>query len=160
MSVYRFGVYVEEFENVFREIDIKGTQVFMQFHEAIAKSYQLDLKQSASFFISNNRWQKLNEITLGHSSVFENAFDGEEAKIEDVLPANGDKLIYFSDDQPDYTFLIQIELIEDNEDADKTYPVVVKAKGKLDSSARGIFDADMGYDEADYGDFGMDEPDQ
>jgi hypothetical protein len=23
--------------------------------------------------VSNSRWQKLNEITLGHSSVFENA---------------------------------------------------------------------------------------
>ncbi len=160
MSVFRFGIYVDELDDVFREIDIKGTQIFNDLHVTIANSFKLDLKQQASFFISNNRWQKINEITLGHSSVFETAFDGQKAKIEEVLPANGSRLIYFSEDATDMTFLIQIEEIFEMEDAKKTYPVVVKSKGTLSGSSGGIFDADMGYDEEDYGGFELDKPDE
>lgn len=158
MSVFRFGIYVDELDDVFREIDIKGSQLFNDLHLAIAASFKLNLKQQASFFISNNRWQKINEITLGHSSVFETAFDGQKAKIEEVLPSNGDKLIYFSEDAIDYTFLIQIEELFDSEDTRKTYPTVVKSKGSLSGSSGNIFDVDMGYDEEDYGGFELDKP--
>ena len=158
MSVYRFGVYVDELDDLVREIELKGEHLFQDFHLAIVAALKISVKEPASFFISNNRWQKINEITLGQSSVFETAFDGLETKIDAVIPMNGTRLIYFNEDIPDYTVLIQVEDIHDNVDAKKKYPVLVKSKGSLSGNAGGIFDEDMGYDEDEYSDFGLDEP--
>lgn len=158
MSVFRLGVYVDELDDVFREIEVKGDQLFQDFHLAIVQAYKLNAKEQASFFVSNNRWQKINEITLGTGSVFEDAIDGQETKIEAVLPASATKLIYFNEDASDYTFLIQIEDLKDEADPKKKYPAVVKTKGSLSGGGLdSLFDEDMGYDEDDYSDFGMDD---
>lgn len=159
MSVLRFGVYVDELDDVFREIEVRGDQFFQDFHLAIAQAYKISTKEQASFFVSNNRWQKINEITLGTGSVFEQAINGLETKIEAVLPAGATKLIYFNEDASDYTFLIQIEDLKDEADPKKKYPAVVRSKGTLSASGPldGLFDEEMGYNEDDYSDFGMDD---
>lgn len=148
MSVYRIGIYVDEDDDVYRYIDIKGSQKFIDLHQAISKSFGLGNKHS-SFFISNKRWQKLNEITLGFKSVFETAIDGVETSIEAILPGQATNLIYFNEDAEEYSFLIQIEDIIDKEEKGKTYPVVVESKGRIDSD-RNIFKEDFGVDMDDF----------
>ncbi|CAN5148645.1 hypothetical protein BH09BAC1_BH09BAC1_16830 [soil metagenome] len=149
MSIYTFGVYVDELEDVVREIEIKGTQTFNELHQAIAKSFKLNLKMQASFFVSNSRWQKLNEITLGHSSVFENAFNGMKDSIESVLPEKGKHLVYFNEDAADYTILILLEKVTDKENPSKTYPAIVTAKGSFSGSGQSFFVSDFGINEGD-----------
>lgn len=131
MSILRLGVYVEELEDVYREIALKDTQTFVEFHEAIVKSFQLKKKVASSFFVSNNRWQKLNEITLGYSSVFDKAINGAEVSIGSVLPSTTKYLVYFNEEISGYTILVQLEGITDKEEKGKTYPAVVASNGSL-----------------------------
>lgn len=156
MSIFTIGVYVDELEDVVREIEVKGTQTFNDLHVAIANSFKLNLKMQASFFVSNSRWQKLNEITLGHSSVFENAINGMKDSIGSVLPEKAKQLIYFNEDAADYTILLIIEKVTDKENPAKTYPAVVTSKGSLSgSSGENFFISDFGINEGDL-DEGMD----
>ena len=149
MSIFKLGVYVEELDDVYREIEIKDSQTFMQFHEAIMKAFALKKKIQASFFISNSRWQKLNEVTLGYSSVFEKAINGTEASIGSVVPAVTKNLIYFNEEVSEYTILIQLEGTAE-EDKKKTYPVLVKSNGKITFGfGANIFSEDMGINEGD-----------
>ncbi|MDX2003432.1 MAG: hypothetical protein SFW35_13435 [Chitinophagales bacterium] len=150
MSILRLGVYIDEVEDVFREIEVKGEQKFIDLHEAISKSFQFKKKAQASFFVSNSRWQKLNEITLGHPSVFDKALNGLEISIESILPGTAKHLVYFNDEFSEYSFLIQIENPNVKEDGKKTYPAVVAAKGKLSQGFGGnIFTEDLGLNEDD-----------
>ena len=150
MSILRLGIYVEELEDVYREIEVKDTQTFMEFHEAIVKAFQLKKKVQASFFISNNRWQKLNEVTLGYSSVFDKALNGAEVFIGSVMPSTTKFLIYFNEELSEYTILIQLEGIDEKEDKKKTYPALVAANGKLSFGfGTNIFSEDLGINEGD-----------
>lgn len=156
MSIYTIGVYVDELEDVVREIEIKGTQTFADLHQAIAKSFKLNLKMQASFFVSNTRWQKLNEITLGHSSVFENAINGMKDSIASVLPETTKYLVYFNEDAADYTILILLEKVTEKENPGKTYPALVTAKGSFSGSGQSFFISDFGINEDDLDVEGMD----
>jgi hypothetical protein len=156
MSIYTIGVYVDELEDVVREIEIKGTQTFNDLHVAIAATFKLNLKMQASFFVSNSRWQKLNEITLGHSSVFENAINGLKDTIESVIPGTAKHLVYFNEDAAEYSILILLEKVTDKENPGKAYPVVVNAKGSLSgSSGESFFVSDFGISEGDLDTEGM-----
>lgn len=156
MSIYTIGVYVDELDDVVREIEIKGTQTFNELHVAIANAFKLNLKMQASFFVSNARWQKLNEITLGHSSVFENAINGMKDPIASVIPETAKHLVYFNEDVADYSILVLLEKISDKENPAKKYPAVITAKGSLSGSGESFFVSDFGINDDDLDAEGMD----
>ena len=56
MSVYRFKVIIEDYEDLFREIEVKASQSFEDLHFAILKAFGFDLKHPASFFYSDDLW--------------------------------------------------------------------------------------------------------
>ena len=58
MSIYKFRVLLESKEEIFRDIEIKSTQNFFDFHEMIVASYGFDNSQMASFYLSNSDWEK------------------------------------------------------------------------------------------------------
>jgi hypothetical protein len=64
MAVLRFRAYYEEDESVYRDIVIKHTQTFADLHNAILKAYEFDNKHQATFYRSNDNWQRGREITL------------------------------------------------------------------------------------------------
>ena len=64
MAVYKFKVYFEDYEDIYRVIEIKSNQTFLDFHHAILESIKFDNKQLASFYMSNDAWKKGQEITL------------------------------------------------------------------------------------------------
>ncbi|MBL7888018.1 MAG: hypothetical protein JNL24_00605, partial [Bacteroidia bacterium] len=64
MAVYRFRVTFEDNEEVYREIEIKSTQNFEDFHNVIVQSIGFDNLHDASFYISDDYFRKGDEITL------------------------------------------------------------------------------------------------
>ena len=64
MAVYKFSVTFEDYDDVYREIEIKSSQTFEDLHKAIQDSIGFDNKQLASFYMSNDMWRKGREITL------------------------------------------------------------------------------------------------
>lgn len=64
MHIYRFRILLEDHEEFIRDIEIKSTQTYEDFHKIIQSSVDAVAKELASFFICDRRWNKQREITL------------------------------------------------------------------------------------------------
>ena len=58
MAVYKFKLFIEDNEDIYREIEILSGQTFEDFHNAIQDAYKFDKKHAASFFVSDDYWRK------------------------------------------------------------------------------------------------------
>ena len=64
MAILKFRVYFEEDDSIYRDVAIKHTQSFTNLHNAILKAYEFDSKHQATFYRSNDSWQRGREITF------------------------------------------------------------------------------------------------
>ena len=64
MAILRFRVYFEEDESVYRDVVIRHSQSFLDFHDAILRAYEFDNKHKATFYRSNDHWLRGREISL------------------------------------------------------------------------------------------------
>lgn len=130
MSVYRFKVYFEDDENVFREIEIKAAQTFEDLHKAIQKAINFDDAHPASFFISNDTWRKGKEIKLLRDKKTEVKKElwMHEAKIAPFVEDPHQKIIYEFDPQ-NASWTIFVELMKILPDSPVSYPRVNKSVG-------------------------------
>src|SRR3954467_11374183 len=138
MAVYRFKVYLEDNEDVFRDIDIKAAQTFEQFHTIIQEAFKFDAKHSASFFVSDDYWRKGQEITLRKEDL---PLDEEEirknvepkklmkdVKIAKYIEQPHQRFVYVFDPEAQWTFFLEmIKIVEVNNKLD--YPAIVKTVG-------------------------------
>lgn len=138
MAIYRFKVFLEDNEDVFRDIDIKAAQTFEQFHTIIQTAFKFDAKHSASFFVSDDYWRKAQEITLKKEDL---PLDEEEirknvdpkklmseVKIAKYIDMPHQRFVYVFDPAVKWTFLIEmIKIVDINPKAE--YPSIVKSIG-------------------------------
>jgi hypothetical protein len=128
MPVFKFRVEIGEVEDLFRDIEILSTQTFKDFHDALVKYFEVKKKKPASFFISNEKWQKIKEISLGFEGTVDNSVDGTKESLGKHLGKKAKRLIYINESSPNLTFLV--EMIDEHEDELKRkYPVCVKSVG-------------------------------
>ena len=81
MAILKFRVYFEEDESVYRDVVIRHSQSFFLLHEAILKAYEFDSKHQATFFKSNDHWQRGKQITL-------EKYEDEEYKVPPLIMAD------------------------------------------------------------------------
>jgi hypothetical protein len=138
MAAYRFKVFLEDNEDVFRDIDIKVAQTFENFHTIIQTAFKFDSKHAASFFVSDDYWRKGQEITLHKEDL---PLDEEEIrknvdpkklmadiKIAKYIEQPHQRFVYVFDPAVQWTFLIEMIKIVD-ENAKLEYPNIVKSIG-------------------------------
>ena len=107
---YILNLFLESNNNVVREIAISSTDNLYQLHEIITKSCDLDNKELASFYVTNDNLDLLKEITL--LSFEENNQNLMiDTLIVDVLTKQQDKLIYVYDYLKMWRFLIELKKI-------------------------------------------------
>lgn len=135
MSIYKFRVLLESNseEPIFRDIEIKSTQNFDDLHEIIVAAYGFDNTQMASFYISDEQWNKGQEIAL-----FDMNIEGDKNKIlvmEDTLINTqincvGAHLLYCYDFLNMQNFFIELIDLKVKEDKEAFYPRVVYSQGE------------------------------
>ena len=64
MAILKFRIYFEEDDSVYRDVAVKHTQSFVELHTIILKAFEFDNKHAATFFRSNDHWQRGREISL------------------------------------------------------------------------------------------------
>jgi Plasmid pRiA4b ORF-3-like protein len=130
MAVYRFKVYFEDDESIIREIEIKSTQTFEDFHNIIQSSIGFDSAHPTSFFVSSDTWRRGKEIIFlqkKHSTGLKGIWM-HETKIATFVEDPHQKFIYEFD--PDGgNWILMIELMKIIPDASVTYPRVNKTTG-------------------------------
>jgi hypothetical protein len=172
MAAYKFRVLLdtEKESEIFRDIVIDENDNFENFYHAIISSFRFQGDQMASFYISNDNWDKGHEISLmdmnyGDEAIDEIASVMSSAIIRNFIEADDQKIILVYDFMRMWIFLI--ELVEKT-DAAVTTPQVALAIGLAppeDSRATGVDDEEetfnheeeLLYDEEEEDDLGFDD---
>ncbi|MBL7811179.1 MAG: hypothetical protein JNL57_03060 [Bacteroidetes bacterium] len=131
--VYRFKVWFEDMEDIVRWIDIKPSHTFLDFHNILQESIGFDKKELASFYLSDEKWRKLMEITLEDMGEAEKDADPKllmkNAKLRDFINDPHQRFVYVSDFLVMWT--LYCELLSINDEAPKKeYPLVFRSEGK------------------------------
>ena len=137
MAVYRFRVSFEDNEEIYREIEIKSTQNFEEFHNTIVQSINFDNVHDASFFSSDYLWRKGDEIKLKHASDDrKNSRNTEVAprlmnkcKLASLIEDPHQKFVYVYDPKAAWTLLVELVKIV-SDDVKVSYPICAKTVGE------------------------------
>lgn len=137
MAGLKFRVLLDSQDKteVFRDILIADSDNFESFYRAIVDAYQFSQEQMASFYVSNNQWDKGHEIALFDMSFGDDA-DQEipdvmsTSLMRDYVESKDQKFILVHDFMRMWIFLI--ELIEYQE-ATPAKPTVKLSVGNAPS---------------------------
>jgi hypothetical protein len=131
MAILKFRIYFEEDESVYRDVAIRHTQSFLDLHETILRSYEFDNKHKATFFRSNDHWQRGREISL-------EKYDKEykvapllmnETTIGSEIRIPNQKFIYLYDFNKNWSFLVELINVSKEENPKISYPSTVRTEG-------------------------------
>lgn len=131
MPLLRFRAHWEEDDQVYRDIEIKPSQSFLDLHKAIIQAYEFDGKHTASFWESNDKWERGREL---NSEVLVNKRDAPALSMSrtpvSALTSTPDhKFVYEYDPKKKWTFLVELIGVANEEDPKLTYPNVFRKEG-------------------------------
>jgi len=128
--VYKFNIRCKKEEsNFLRTIEISENDNFHSFYRIIHKCAEYDESEITSFFISNDEWERFEEITLIDMGVkSDNIFVMKDVTINKSIKEVGDKLVYLFDFFSERYFKIELVDIIDKE-LESNYPTCISAKG-------------------------------
>ncbi|MDX8340925.1 hypothetical protein SLH46_17130 [Draconibacterium sp. IB214405] len=107
--IYQFQIISQETQSFRLEVALDEKHSFFDFHSIIQKSVGFESHQLASFFVSNNRWKKLVEISMLDLGINGAAFYiMQKTKLRDLLQNVGQQLIYTFDFLNDRSFFIEL----------------------------------------------------
>jgi hypothetical protein len=156
MGALKFRVLLDTDQEaeIFRDILVDENDNFESLYQAIISSFRFEGNQMASFYMSNDDWDKGHEISLmdmnyGDEAIDEKASVMSAAILRDFMEAPDQKVILVYDFMRMWIFLI--ELIERSSKA-VTKPETVLSVGMAppeDSRMANLEDEDSGLDEFD-----------
>jgi hypothetical protein len=131
MAVLKFRAYYEEDESVYRDIVIKHTQTFADLHLAILKAFEFDSKHQATFYRSNDTWQRGREISLEKypKDYKVPPLLMSETTIGSEIKDPNQKFVYAYDFTKGWSFLVELINVSRDESAKTTYPSTARVEG-------------------------------
>ncbi|MGV3767919.1 MAG: IS1096 element passenger TnpR family protein [Chitinophagaceae bacterium] len=131
MAVLKFRAYFEEDDSIYRDIAIKHTQSFRELHQMILKSYEFDSKHAATFYRSNDNWQRGREISLEkyNKEYKADPLLMDETTIGSEIRDPNQKFIYVYDFVKNWTFLVELINVSKEENPRLEYPAITRTEG-------------------------------
>jgi len=131
MTVLKFRVYLEDDSGVYRDIAIKHTQNFQQLHECILSAFGFDGKHEATFYRSNESWQRGREISL---AKYDKPYRAEpllmaETPIGNEIYDTNQHFIYEYDFEKNWIFYLELISVTKEANPKTVYPCVTRAEG-------------------------------
>jgi|SRR6185312_9192234 len=132
MAILKFRVYLEEDDSVYRDVAVRHTQSFLQLHQVILKAYEFDSKHQATFYRSNDHWQRGREISLER---YDKSYPNKEPLLMESTTIGSEirdpnqKFIYVYDFTKNWSFLVELINVSREEGSKQDYPAVVKVEG-------------------------------
>jgi hypothetical protein len=131
MAILKFRVYFQEDESIYRDVAIKHTNNFFELHQALLKAYDFDNKHAATFYRSNDIWQRGREISI---EKYDKEYRAEPLIMADTVIATeikepNQKFIYEYDFTKLWLFAIELISVEKSESAKMGYPCCVRSEG-------------------------------
>jgi hypothetical protein len=131
MAILRFRIYWEEDDSVYRDILIKHSHTFSDLHHEILRCFEFDNKHKATFYRSNDKWQRGKEITL---EKYDRKYVAEpllmsETTIGSEIKDTNQKFIYVYDFNKNWTFMVELINVNKEESSKISYPSCARSEG-------------------------------
>lgn len=131
MAILKFRIYFEEDDSVYRDVAIRHTQSFFDLHTIILKAFEFDSKHGATFYRSNDNWQRGREISL---EKYDKVYKAppllmNETTIGSEIRDPNQKFIYVYDFSKNWTFQVALINVSKEENPKITYPAVIRTEG-------------------------------
>ncbi|ANI88006.1 hypothetical protein A9P82_00925 [Arachidicoccus ginsenosidimutans] len=131
MAILKFRVYPEDDSSVYRDIVIKHTQNFHQLHETILSAFGFDAKHEATFYRSNEAWQRGREISL---KKYDKTYRAEpllmaETPVGSEIRDTNQHFIYEYDFTKNWIFFLELINVTKEESSKIVYPSVSRTEG-------------------------------
>jgi Plasmid pRiA4b ORF-3-like protein len=131
MAILKFRVYWEDDDSVYRDVVIMHMQTFFSLHKVILKCFEFDNKHSATFFRSNDKWQRGKEITL---EKYDKKYEVEPLLMHNVTIGSeirdpNQKFIFVYDFHKNWTFMVELINVNKEEDNKLAYPSCTRSEG-------------------------------
>lgn len=111
MSIFKFRVIIDIEEDVFRDVEIETEDNFLSFHEAILQAFDFEEGEMASFYMSDENWEKGEEITLMEMSMGDSPSlikNMKDVSLASMVSEPSDKIIYVYDFLRMWCFYIEL----------------------------------------------------
>ena len=131
MAILKFRVYFEPDDSIYRDVAIRHTQSFLQLHHAILKAYEFDNKHQATFYRSNDHWQRGKEISL---AKYDKKYKVEPLLMDattvgsEIIDPN-QKFVYEYDFAKNWVFWLELINVSKEENPRLEYPAMVRTEG-------------------------------
>ncbi|REJ82486.1 MAG: hypothetical protein DWQ44_12155 [Bacteroidetes bacterium] len=126
MAIYRFRVTFEDYDDVSRDIEIRPSQSFEDFHHAIQLAVGFDASKEASFYISDDNWKKGKQIGV-QADEQESEIKLGKFRMSDFIYDPHQKFLYIFDEENKWMFHIELIKILPQEEMIASYPRCVRA---------------------------------
>jgi len=131
MAILRFRIYWEEDDSVYRDIVIKHSHTFSDLHHEILRCFEFDNKHKATFYRSNDKWQRGKEITL---EKYDKKYVAEPLLMKDTtigseIKDTNQKFIYVYDFNKNWTFMVELINVNKEESSKINYPSCARTEG-------------------------------
>jgi hypothetical protein len=154
MAILKFRVYFQEDESIYRDIAIKHSNNFFDLHNAILGAYEFDKIHAATFYRSNDIWQKGREISI---EKYDKEYKAEplimsETVIGTEIRDPNQKFVYEYDFVKHWLFAIELINVDKEENAKLSYPLCVRTEGIAPSQygTKGLVDKRLAEMEEKY----------
>ena len=126
-------VHLEYKKDVIRDIEINSASNLEKLHHAIISAFELDKNELASFYITNDEFELMQEIPLFSVEDKENSMLGmSDIILSSILKTEGTQLLYVYDFMKMWRFLITLtEITEEKITTSKC----IKSLGKMPENA-------------------------
>ena len=131
MAIYRFRVTFEDYEDVYRDIDMPSKGTFLELHQEIHKSTGYNPEVSSSFYVSNDQWKKGTEIAHLPNARKKDlgVLIMEDIRLSKFIDDPHQKFYYIYNFDRPYDFHVELVKILKEEDG-KEYPSLFKSVGQ------------------------------
>jgi hypothetical protein len=131
MAILKFRIYFEEDDSVYRDVAVQHTQTFFKLHEIILRAFEFDNKHQATFYRSNDHWQRGREISL---EKYNKPYKAEPLMMGATIIGTeisnpNQKFVYVYDFVKNWSFLIELINVSRDESGKLNYPAIIKTEG-------------------------------
>ena len=148
VNIFKFRVIIDTEQDVFRDIEIETESTFEELHRAILDGFDFEEGEMASFYMSNESWQKGLEIPLMDMGG-DKSLHMKSTRLSEMLSKPSDKVLYVYDFMRMWIFYVG--LVEIKKDKPSTiYPRVALVYGEApsqDSKEMDLFGEEFSEDE-------------
>jgi hypothetical protein len=130
MKTIKLRVVIDTEEDIFRDLEVQEENLLIDFHEEIIKAFDFDGGQMASFFLSDEDWEKGEEYPLVDMSGDDSeAPSMDNTTVGSLLKQKGERLLYVYDFLRMWCFYIEV-IDFGKVEKGKKYPQIILSVGK------------------------------